>query len=144
MKQVALTLASIAAALVFTSCCGLGPCGQTCGKKQDFAHVGCENHRYVEKEVTEWVEEQVVVEGKGAKGVTETVTVRRPIVKTVREEVPCGTCGSVFCATPDCCGIVPKAVLSRATAQGATGEPHIGTIPTMKVLVSGAEPTNEL
>ena len=27
-----------------------------------------------------------------------------------------------------------KTVLERATAQGGTGETHIGTIPTMKVL----------
>ena len=96
--------------------------------------------------MTEYVEEQVVIEGKGSKGgiTTETITVRRPVVKTVREEVPCGDCGSKFCAAPDCCGIVPKSVLSRATIQGSSGEPHVGTIPTMKVLVSGARENNEL
>ncbi|MGC6464846.1 MAG: hypothetical protein ACON38_03990 [Akkermansiaceae bacterium] len=36
--------------------------------------------------------------------------------------------------SPGCCDVVSKAVLKRATAQGGTGEPHIGTIPTMKVL----------
>jgi hypothetical protein len=34
--------------------------------------------------------------------------------------------------------------LSRATAQGGTGEPHLGTIPTMKVLVDGARANSDL
>ncbi|MDB0056340.1 hypothetical protein OAK89_01680 [Akkermansiaceae bacterium] len=33
-----------------------------------------------------------------------------------------------------CCGTVGKSVLRRATAQNGTGELHIGTIPTMKIL----------
>ena len=160
MNHLALLLSSLVAALVFTSCCGtpfsLNLCGDKknveakpncsdCGQKQTFAHQGCEGKRYVEKQVTEYVEEQIVIEGKGGKGgVSETITVRRPVVKTVREELPCGDCGSKFCATPDCCGIVPISVLSRATAQGGTGEPHLGTIPTMKVLVSGAAENNDL
>ena len=66
------------------------------------------------------------------------------MTRIVREPVPCGDCGSKFCATPDCCGITPISVLSRATAQGGTGEPHFGTIPTMKVLVTGARETSDL
>lgn len=163
MKNLALLATSLLAAIVFTSCCGssLSLCGKSlnlktgCSKckkgKQTFPHQGCENKRYIEREVTEYVEEQVVVEGKSAIGpkgglvkTSETITVRRPVVKIIREEVPCGDCGSKFCATPDCCGIVPVSVLSRATAQGGTGEPHVGLIPTMKVLVDGAAPNNEL
>lgn len=159
MKHFALIVTSIVAALVFSSCCGspFSLCGKNvelkncadCGSKQTFPHQGCENQRYVEKQVTEYVEEQIVIEGKSAKGgkggmTTETITVRRPVVRTVREEVPCGDCGSKFCATPDCCGIVPQSVLSRATAQGGTGEPHLGTIPTMKVLVKGATANADL
>ena len=156
MKNFALIVISLVSALVFTSCCGtsFSLCGKNvkaknchdCGSKQTFPHQGCEKKRYVEKQVTEYVEEQVVVEGKGSKGgiTTETITVRRPVVKTVREEVTCGDCGSKFCPDPDCCGIVPKSVLSRATVQGGTGEPHVGNIPTMKVLVSGARGNSDL
>lgn len=160
MKHLALILTSLVAALVFSSCCGspFSLCGAKinkphnccdCKKKGTIAPSGCEGGRYVEKQVTEYVEEQIVIEGKSAKGgkgglTTETITVRRPVVKTVREEVPCGNCGSKFCAEPDCCGIVPVSVLSRATAQGGTGEPHVGTIPTMKVLVDGARGNGEL
>ncbi|MEM9080608.1 MAG: hypothetical protein AAGC74_07960 [Verrucomicrobiota bacterium] len=149
MKHAFLFIASAFVLVAFSSCCGIGLCGENkgCNNRQSFANAGCETDRYVEKQVTEYVEEQVVVEGKaGPKGgvTTETITVKRPVVKTVREYVPCGDCGTIFCPAPDCCGIVPKAVLSRATAQGGTGEPHLGTIPTMKVLVSGAAENNEL
>lgn len=157
MKNFALCITSIIAALVFTSCCGspFSLCGKNvaakkscagCKSKQHFAHVGCEKDRYVEQEITEYVEEEIVVEGKGAKGgiTSETVTVRRPVTRTVRVKVECGDCGSKFCATPDCCGIVPVSVLSRATAQGGTGEPHLGNIPTMKVLVKGARENSSL
>ena len=160
MKHFALIVTSIVTALVFSSCCGSKfslcdknknvaqkkSCSGCGGGKQTFPHQGCENDRYVEKQVTEYVEEQVVVEGKDSKGglTSETITVRRPVVKTVREAVHCGDCGSKFCAKPDCCGIVPRSVLSRATAQGGTGEPHLGTIPTMKVLVTGARENNDL
>lgn len=164
MKHLALFVTSLVAAVVLTSCCGssISLCGnkskgvnlasktrscKSCAKKQNFPHQGCEGgERYIEKEVTEYVEEQIVVEGKGDKGglTSETITVRRPVTKTVRIKVPCGDCGSKFCPTPDCCGIVPVSVLSRATIQGGTGEPHVGNIPTMKVLVDGARGNGEL
>lgn len=167
MKHFALLASSLIAVLVFTSCsCGspFSLCGKkinlssnkikhkcsSCAKKQTFPHQGCEScERYAEKEVTEYVEEQIVIEGKSAKGgkgglTTETITVRRPVTHTVRTPIPCGDCGSKFCATPDCCGIVPISVLSRATVQGGTGEPHVGNIPTMKVLVDGARGNSEL
>jgi hypothetical protein len=46
----------------------------------------------------------------------------------------CTKCTSRYCPKPDCCDTVSKNVISRATMQGGSGEPHIGLIPTMKVL----------
>ncbi len=46
----------------------------------------------------------------------------------------CCCLGSTYCPKPSCCDIISPAVLKRAAAQGGTGEPHIGTIPTMKIL----------
>lgn len=57
-----------------------------------------------------------------------------PVVVVKEEKHSCTKCGSSFCPKPDCCGTISSAVLSRATAQGGTGEPHIGLIPTMKTL----------
>ena len=75
--------------------------------------------------------EELVV-AKGGKG--GTVKVRRPVVKTVKKPVKCTSCGSWYCPDPACCDTVSNQVLRRATAQGASGEPHIGLIPTMKEL----------
>ena len=41
---------------------------------------------------------------------------------------------SSYCPDSGCGGVVGDAVLSRATMQGATGEPQLGLIPTMKTL----------
>ncbi|MEJ6634587.1 MAG: hypothetical protein QNL77_02625 [Akkermansiaceae bacterium] len=49
--------------------------------------------------------------------------------------VGCG--GKIVNANEDNCTVsqtVGKSVLRLATAQNGTGEPHIGTIPTMKIL----------
>lgn len=58
------------------------------------------------------------------------------IPETHREVVKqkCTKCGSSFCPK-SCCGILSKEVVARATAQGGSGEPLIGLIPTMKPLV---------
>lgn len=57
-----------------------------------------------------------------------------PPVYAAKPNKSCTKCLSFFCPQPDCCGGVSKEVLRRATAQGGTGEPHIGLIPTMKTL----------
>ncbi|MFP6866497.1 MAG: hypothetical protein VCA35_11190, partial [Roseibacillus sp.] len=91
-----------------------------------FTFSSCSNNcvkEYVEYQETEWIEEEVYVES-GAKG--GTVTARRPIVTTIRKAVECTSCGSWYCASPVCCDITSTAVLRRATAQGGSGEPHIG------------------
>ena len=127
MKKFAFIPAILVLAFTFSSCC------YDCVKGKRFGVSGCEKE-YVEYQQTEWIEEEVYAEPgpKGGKG--GTVTVRRPVTKTVREKVNCGQCGSWYCADPACCDVVSPAVLRRATSQGGTGEPHIGQIPTMKEL----------
>lgn len=109
-----------AISLAFSSCCGLIPCGGGLTAK---------------KEVTTYKEVQrTVYNGKTSYVVTDRV----PVTKTKTVRHCCVKCGSSFCPKPNCCGIVSNAVLSRATGQGGTGEPHIGLIPTMKDLpISG-------
>lgn len=132
MKKLAFVPAILLLVLTFSSCCF------TCVKGKNFGVASCEKD-YIEYEETEWIEEEVYADPgpKGGKG--GTVTVRRPVVKTVRKAVACGQCGSWYCADSACCDTVSTAVLRRATAQGGTGEPHIGQIPTMKVLAPGTE-----
>ena len=135
MKSIAQLLGLAFLALVFSSCCGVPFAG--CGKCEKTAHAGCENDYYITKKVTKYKESKRTVypSGKGGKGgVPYEVTDRIPYEVEVKEAAKCGYCGSTYCPEPACCDIVSKAVLKRATAQGGTGEPHIGTIPTMKVL----------
>jgi len=70
-------------------------------------------------------------------GMPYTKVERIPVVSYEKVKVKC-VCGDNFCPEPECCGVISKQVLSRATVQGGTGEPHIGLIPTMKPLVPQA------
>ena len=119
MKTLVFIPAILFLASIFSSC------GLSCN--------GC-SHKYVEIEEVEWIEEEVVTEPGPKGGPGETVKVRRPVVKTVRKAVRCTDCGSWYCADSDCCGTVSSQVRRRATSQGASGEPHIGLIPTMHPL----------
>ncbi len=116
MKTTFQIIALAVISLAFSSCCGLLPCGGSLS---------------AEKEVTTYSETQRTVYGGKT---SSTVTDRVPHTKMEKVSISCNKCGSSFCPKPQCCGIVSNAVLSRATAQGGTGEPHIGLIPTMKTL----------
>jgi hypothetical protein len=84
-----------------------------------------------EREVTTYQEVQrTVYSGKTSHVVTDRV----PVTTTQTVKHSCRKCGSSYCPKPQCCGIVSDTVLARATAQGGTGEPQIGLIPTMKIL----------
>lgn len=123
MKTTFQLLALAAISLAFSSCCGLLPCSGSLS---------------AQKEVTTYTETQrTVYGGKGAKGSSYVVTDRVPHTTTKRVGYCCRKCGSSFCPK-SCCGIVGKGVLVRATAQGGTGEPHLGLIPTMKDLPTWA------
>jgi len=106
-----------------------------CKKKQNIVNVGCENVNYATKQVTKYKKVKKMVDPGTKNGVPYEVEELVPYTETVNVQVPCTTCGSKFCPTPDCCGTISTAVLSRVTGQGASGEPFIGQIPTMKRLI---------
>ncbi len=120
MKKLAFIPAILGLALIFSSC------GLSCN--------GCSKKKYVEIEQVEWIEEEVIADPGPKGGTGETVKVRRPVVKTVRMAVRCTPGSSVYCPDTDCGGTVSSQILRRATSQGASGEPHLGLIPTMKEL----------
>ena len=111
---------------IFVLIFSLNSCCSSCFKGKKYEATCCAQETY-EEQITTWVEEEVF-DGKG------TVTIRVPVVRTVTKPINCTTCGSFYCASPGCCDTVSREVLKRATAQGGTGEPHMGQIPTMKVL----------
>ncbi|YCM43851.1 hypothetical protein V2O64_21315 [Verrucomicrobiaceae bacterium 227] len=117
-------------ATLLPSCCGLGACC-TNGKIE---RVGCENQSYGTKEITKYKMVKRLVDPGTKGGIPYEVEEKVAYTETVKVKQDCGTCGSIYCPKPGCCDVISPAVLKRATAQGGTGEPHIGTIPTMKVL----------
>ena len=116
MKTTLQLFALATLSLIYSSCCGFLPCGGSLS---------------AEREVTKLQEVPVEVVGKN-RSYTRIDLV--PVTVTEQVKGRCNRCGSSFCAKPQCCGIVNKSVLTRATGQGSTGEPHIGLIPTMKTL----------
>lgn len=109
MKTAAKFLALAFAAIGFSSCCALGPCGK-------------------EKPQTQVVEYEKV-EVPGAKGVSYET---QAVTKTV--EGKCKPCTYNRCVERTCCGGLSEKFYSRVTAQPSTGSPFIGLVPTMKPL----------
>jgi len=147
MKNLTQFIAAGIIALILASCCGAGGCGERggrglfsrgcsgCKKDQKIVKLGCENINYATKEVTKYKKVRRLVDPGTKNGVPYEVEELIPYTELVNEPVPCTACGSKFCPAPDCCGTVSRAVLSRATGQTSSGEPHIGQIPTMKRLI---------
>jgi hypothetical protein len=69
-------------------------------------------------------------------GMTQTVERRVARTKTIvkKYRVPCTGCVRRYCPEKDCCGTTAQSVLVMASAQGSSGSPNIGLIPTMKVI----------
>ncbi|MEJ6560024.1 MAG: hypothetical protein QNL71_03085 [Akkermansiaceae bacterium] len=127
-KKIAYFLTLGFAALFLSSCCGFGVgCG---GKIVNANEDNCTVSQTVTKYKT--VTRTVTPSAKGGLPYEVSEQVGYEVTEKVKKD--CMACGSIYCATPDCCGTVGKSVLRRATAQNGTGEPHIGTIPTMKIL----------
>lgn len=117
MKTAIQFLAAAIVAAMFSSCCSVGPGHIEGTKTVTVNHVTSRTY------------------DPGPKGgMPYEVTTSRPVHKEVAYKHTCTKCGSWYCPKPQCCDIVSKSVLARATAQGGTGEPHIGLIPTMKTL----------
>ena len=109
-------------AVIMSSCCSL-PFGNH------------ENDTYISQKVVKYKTVTHLVDPGPKGGIPYEVTEEVPYEETVRVKAKdCGRCGSSYCPATGKCDIVSRAVLRRATAQGGTGEPHMGLIPTMKIL----------
>jgi hypothetical protein len=133
MKNLAFLLSLAALSLGFSSCCSMFGLGsQSAGYRTETRQV--KTCRY--DIVTEVVHTPGSAKsGKG--GMTQTIEKKVPRYKTVtrKTRIGCGSCVRFFCPKKDCCGTTSDSTMKMATAQGATGSPHIGLIPTMKPLV---------
>ncbi|MES2997314.1 MAG: hypothetical protein V4733_10950 [Verrucomicrobiota bacterium] len=131
MKNLALLVSVAALSLISSSCCSMfGFSMQGAGHRTETRQV----------KTCQYTIEHVPVEGYSSKsgkdGMGLTVEKRVPVYKTVTKKVriPCPRCTRYYCPKKDCCGSTSEQTMRMATAQGWTGSPNIGLIPTMKPL----------
>ncbi len=83
------------------------------------------------------ITEQVVTPGdakSGKGGMTQTIEKRVPRYKTVTKKVPVlrTACLRFYCPEKEACGTTADSTLKLSSAQGSSGSPNLGLIPTMK------------
>jgi len=130
MKNLFMLVSLIAVSLGFSSCCSMFG-----------SHTGTAGYRTETHQVKtcgyDLVTEEVFVKGgsKSCKdGMMMTTTKKVPRYKTVTTKVriPCGSCVHHYCPKKDCCGTTSQETINMSSAQGSSGSPNIGLIPTMK------------
>ncbi len=119
-----LSYAAIAAAVLgLSSCCCL------------FSGLSGPEYRKVTKRACGYdkVEQQVVV-GDSKSGMTQTVVTKVPRYKTVKQLVYCPPSVRWYCPGRGCGNTMGKSMPKLVSAQGWSGSPEIGLVPTMKPL----------
>jgi hypothetical protein len=132
MKKLALVLSVAALSFGFSSCCSMFGVGSlTAGTRTETKQVKACGHDIVTEEIYTPGDAK-----SGMGGMVQTIEKKVPRYKTVTKKtwILCGNCTRFFCPKKDCCGTTSESTMRMATAQGATGSPHIGLIPTMKPL----------
>lgn len=130
MKNLTLLLSLAAVSLGFSSCCSMF------GAPSQAGYYRTET-RQVKTCGYDIITEEVVTPGdakSGKGGMVQTIEKKVPRYKTVTKKVRVsgGSCVRFFCPGKDHCGTTSDSTRNLATAQSATGSPHIGLIPTMK------------
>jgi hypothetical protein len=127
MKKLILFLSMIAVALGFSSCSMTG-CPQ-------FVEGPYEKTFKKRAPGYDTIREERVIDAKsGLVEVTER-KVPRYVMKTREAYKLCPKCTRYYCLKDGCCGSSTEQARKMATAQGASGSPHLGLIPTMKPIV---------
>ncbi len=132
MKKLALLLSLAAISIGLSSCCSMfGLSSQSAGYRTETKQVKTCKYDII----TEVIHTPGSAKG-GMGGTTQTIEKKVPRYKTVtkRTRISCGSCVRFYCPKKDCCGTTSESTMRMATAQGATGSPHIGLIPTMRPL----------
>jgi hypothetical protein len=126
MKKLLSLALALAATFGLSSCCCM------------FGGLAKSEYRTVQKRACGYdtiVEEVGVAGPKGGMakdGMTQTVERKVPRYREVKQKVWCNNCWRFYCPDRECCGTTGKKVRRMASAQGHSGSPNIGLIPTMK------------
>jgi hypothetical protein len=130
MKKLLTLFALLSLSLGLSSCCSMfGAQSGTAGFRTETRQVKTCGYDIVSEEV-------YTPNASGKGGMTETIQKKVPRYKTVtrKTRVPCQPCVRYYCPKKDCCGTTSEAFMKMSTAQGSTGSPHIGLVPTMRKL----------
>ncbi len=130
MKNLSTVVSLIAVSLGFSSCCSMfGLSNQSAGYRTETRQVKTCHYDIVRKEVVTPGDSK---SGKG--GMVEIVEEKVPRYKTVSKKVriPRGSCVSYYYTMNDACGTTSEATRQISSAQGSSGSPSIGLLPTMK------------
>ena len=142
MKKFLSLLALVALSLGFSSCCSMFGAPDTAEhrphpldeKQGNYFKDGLPNKSGSKtKQVLDGYD-VVYTSSKSGKGGLERRVPRYKTVVIEEEETPCPKCVRYYCPKKDCCGTTSEKYLSMVTAQGPTGSPFIGLVPTMKPL----------
>jgi hypothetical protein len=127
MKKL-LTLSLLAGlTLGLSSCCSMfGLPGHTAGYRTETKQVKTGKYDIVTEEIRTG----------GKHGMVEIVEKKVPRYKTVTKKVriPCERGTRLYCAKKGCNGTTSESTIKMVSAQGPTGSPHIGLVPTMRKL----------
>jgi hypothetical protein len=132
MKNLTLLLSMAVISLGFSSCCSMFGNGfGSAGYRTETKQVKTCGHGIVTEEIYTPGDAK-----SGLGGTVQTIERKVPRYKTVtiKTRIPCGACTRFYCPKKDCCGTTSESTMRMATAQGGTGSPHIGLIPTMRPL----------
>jgi hypothetical protein len=133
MKNLLLLVSLAAVSLGFSSCCSMfGAPSQSAGYTTESRQVKTCGYDIVTEEV-------FVNDPSGKGGMVQVIEKKVPRYKTVEKKVriPCGQCARFYCPKKDCCGSTSESTMRMASAQGSSGSPNIGLIPTMRPLPLG-------
>ncbi len=132
MKNLVLITSLIAVSLGFSSCCSIfANNDQYAGYRTETRQVKTCQYDIITKKV---VTQDNSKSGKG--GMVQIVEEKVPHYKTVITRVPIKRtpCVRRYCAKKDNCGTTSASTILMASAQGSSGSPNIGLIPTMKTI----------
>lgn len=127
MKNLLLLLPLLLVTLSMSSCCSMF-------RRPSF-FAGSYEETYQKKLCGyDTIREEVLIDAKS--GLTEIRETKVPRYKTVTKKryVRCQKCTRFYCPKKGCCGSSAETAIKMKTAQGPSGSPHIGLIPTMKPL----------
>ncbi len=129
MKKLVLLITVAVLSLGFSSCCSMFGTSTGPGYRTETRKVKTCGYDIITKEV---VTAGDAKSGKG--GMVQTIEEKVPRYKMVNRKIRnhCTPCVRLYCPKKECCGTTAQSTIVMSSAQGSSGSPAIGLIPSMK------------